>query len=89
MKEARQRIAFEESGADDWNAFWDGLARELGQINMQELRNIDEYWEGTEDGQPQQFHIETLRQCGFEQVEIHWQDLGDAVMGARKPVSRE
>ena len=89
MKEARQRIAFEESGAADWDAFWDGLARELGQINMQELRNIDEYWEGTEDGQPQQFHIETLRQCGFEQVEIHWQDLGDAVMGARKPVSRE
>jgi cyclopropane fatty-acyl-phospholipid synthase-like methyltransferase len=88
MKEARQRTAFQESRADDWNTFWDGLARELGQINMQELRDIDEYWEGTEDGQPQQFHIEALQQSGFEQVKIHWQDLGDAVMGARKPVVR-
>ena len=89
MAQATQRTAFQETGADDWHAFWDGLARELGQVDLQELRNIDEYWEGTEDGQPRQFHIDALQQCGFEHVEIYWQESADAVMGAWKPVPRE
>jgi cyclopropane fatty-acyl-phospholipid synthase-like methyltransferase len=86
IKEATQQEAFQESRADDWSTFWDDLAHELGQVDLQELRNVDEYWEGTEDGQPQQFHIDALRRCGFDQIEIHWQDLGDAVIGAGKPV---
>ena len=88
MKEARQQAAFQESRAYDWNTFWDDLARQLDRVDLRELRNIDEYWEGTEDGQPEQFHIDTLRRCGFEEIEVYWQDLGDAVIGARKPVAR-
>jgi len=88
MKEAKQQAAFQESRAYDWNTFWDDLAREFGEVDLQELRDLDEYWEGTEDGQPQQFHIDALRWCGFEQVGIYWQDLGDVVIGARKPMPR-
>jgi len=88
MLQAKQRAAFRATGADDWNGFWEKLGRELGQLDLKALRNEAEYWEGTEDGQPKQFHIAVLRRCGFEQVEFHWQDLGEAVIGARKPLAR-
>ncbi len=88
MLQAKQQEAFRATGADDWNGFWEKLGRELGQLDLQALRNEAEFWEGTEDGQPKQFHIAVLRQCGFEQVEFHWQDLGEAVIGARKPLVR-
>jgi SAM-dependent methyltransferase len=84
MLQAKQRAAFRATGADDWNGFWENLGRELGHLDLQALRNEAEFWEGTEDGQPKQFHIAVLRQCGFEYVEFHWQDLGEAVIGARK-----
>ena len=84
MLRARQEAAFAESGADDWDAFWDKLGCEMGEMDLRELRNTDEYWEGSDDGQPKQFHMDALRKCGFEQVEILWQDLGEAVIGARR-----
>ena len=85
MLRTKQQTAFHKSGADDWDAFWDSLGRELGKLDLRELRNEAEYWEGSDDGQPKRFHIDVLRECGFEQVEFHWQDLGEAVIGARKP----
>ena len=88
MLRARQKAAFGQSGADDWDAFWDGLGREVGQLDLLELRNEAEYWEGSDDGQPKQFHLDVLRKCGFEQVEFHRQYLGEAVIGARKPMVR-
>jgi SAM-dependent methyltransferase len=79
-----QQSAFHVVGADDWEAFW----RELEQAMGQKLdRSEEELWEGTDNGLPRQFHVETLRACGFEQVAFHWQDLGEAVIGARKPSS--
>jgi len=45
---------------------------------------VNHFWEGTDDGQPKEFHLAALRQCGFEQVETYWQDLGEAIIGARK-----
>lgn len=84
MRRTRQEAAFRESGADDWDAFWDRLGHEVGQVDLRELRNADEYWEGSDDGHPKSFHIESLRQCGFAQVEILWEDLGEAVISALK-----
>jgi len=88
MLRAKQQTAFRQLRADDWDAFWDALGGELGQLDLRELRNAAEYWEGSDDGQPRQVHIDLLRECGFEQVEFHWQDLGEAVIGARKPLAR-
>ncbi len=72
-------------GADDWYSFWDGLGSEIGETNLRELRNTDERWEGSEDGQPMSFHIESLRECGFEQGQIIWQCLGKAAVSEHKP----
>ncbi len=86
MLRVKQQVAFRVWGADEWDTFWDGLGRELGRPDLQELRDEAEYWEGSDEGQLKQFHIDVLRECGFEQVEVHWQDLGEAVIGARKPL---
>ncbi len=88
MLRAKQKTAFSESGADNWDAFWDRLGGELGNLDLLKIRNEEECWEGSDDGQPKQFHFDTSRECGFEKVEFHWQDLGEAVIGARKPLVR-
>ena len=80
MLQVRQQAAFGATGADNWDGFWQSLRRELEQSDLHET----ELWEGTDDGLPRQFHIEALQACGFEQVAVHWQDLGEAVVGARK-----
>jgi ubiquinone/menaquinone biosynthesis C-methylase UbiE len=80
MLQVRQQAAFGATGADNWDGFWQSLRRELEQPDVHET----ELWEGTDDGLPRQFHIEALQACGFEQVAVHWQDLGEAVVSARK-----
>lgn len=84
MLPARQQAALRATGVDDWDGFWRGLADALSPLDLQALWREADLWEGTDDGHPKQFHLDGLRQCGFEQVEIHWQDLGEAVIGARK-----
>jgi SAM-dependent methyltransferase len=76
-----QQSAFHVVGADDWEDFWRELERAMGRKLD---RSEEELWEGTDSGLPRQFHVDTLRACGFEQVAFHWQDLGEAVLGARK-----
>ncbi|HEX7594030.1 MAG TPA: class I SAM-dependent methyltransferase [Anaerolineae bacterium] len=88
MLQANQQAAFRAAGTDDWNGFWQSLAAKLGQPDVQALLGETTIWEGSDDGQPKPFHISVLQECGFEQVEFHWQDLGEAVMGARKPLAR-
>jgi SAM-dependent methyltransferase len=77
-----QQSAFHVIGADDWRAFWDELEKAYGRPLE---RKDEELWEGTDSGLTRQFHTETLQACGFDQVAFHWQDLGEAVIGARKP----
>ena len=77
-----QQSAFHVIGADDWEAFWNELELALGgQVD----RKDEELWEGTDSGLTRQFHVDALRTCGFDQVAFHWQDMGEAVIGARKP----
>lgn len=90
MLQTKQQAAFREVKADDWDGFWQSLATELGQPDLQapdSQASQDEtsIWEGTDDGLPKKFHISMLQQYGFEKVELHWQDLGEAIIGARKP----
>lgn len=90
MLQAKQQAAFLETRADDWDGFWRSLAAELGQLGLQESswqasQNGISTWEGTDDGLPKNFHVSMLQQCGFEKIEFHWQELGEAIIGARKP----
>ena len=84
MLRQRQRAAFRAAEVDDWDGFWQNLNRELGLSNSSASRSEEELWEGTDDGQTREFHTAALSECGFEQVSFHWQDLGEAVIGARK-----
>ncbi len=81
---AEQEMAFRETGALTWDAFWHGLQKELGAPALYTSRNEAEYWEGTDDGYSLRFHVDALGECGFECVEVLWQQAGEAVIGARK-----
>jgi ubiquinone/menaquinone biosynthesis C-methylase UbiE len=84
MLQAQQRAALSTTNADDWDGFWEALSREMGQSDLLAQHNQAEIWEGSEDGQPRQFHLDALRACGFQQIEFHWQEMGEAIIGARK-----
>lgn len=85
MLQRTRQEAFSTTGADDWNGFWESLGHAVGRQDLAKLRNVNHFWEGTDDGQPRQFHLASLRECGFEQVKVHWQEFGEAVIGCRKP----
>jgi len=74
-----------DAGAEDWDGFWRGFEVALAQAGIPTQREAITYWEGSDDGLPRQFHLDTLHACGFVGVAIHWQDLGEALLGARKP----
>ena len=78
-----QRANF-DTGAEDWDSFWRGFEAALAQAGISAQREAITYWEGSDDGLPRQFHLNTLRACGFADVAVHWQDLGEALVGARK-----
>jgi len=80
---AWQRVNF-DAGAEDWDGFWRGFEAALAQDDIPAQREAVTYWEGSDDGLPRQFHLDTLRACGFADVVVHWQDLGEALVGARK-----
>ncbi len=80
-----QRANF-DAGAEDWDSFWRGFEAALAQDGIPAQREAVTYWEGTDDGLPRQFHLDTLRACGFADVVVHWQDLGEALVGVRKPL---
>lgn len=85
MLQKRRQAAFSATGADDWNGFWESLGHAVGRLDLAKLRNVNHFWEGTDDGQPEKFHLSALRRCGFEDIKVYWQDFGEAVIGCRKP----
>ncbi len=83
LRQQQQRLTLLNSGADDWAGYWQQLGAALGPGVRS--GDLDGNYEGTDDGYPRQFHFQALQACGFGQVDIHWQDLGDAILAARKP----
>jgi cyclopropane fatty-acyl-phospholipid synthase-like methyltransferase len=86
---SRREITFRECECDTWDGYWEALGAELGEDGLLARRLDLESWEGTEDGHSERFHLEVLRDCGFEQIALYWQEYGEAVVGARRPGSRE
>ncbi len=74
------------AGAEDWDGFWSSFAAALTQEGIPAQREAITQWEGSDDGLPRQFHLDTLRACGFVDVAVHWQELGEALIGAQKPI---
>lgn len=78
-----QRANF-DAGTEDWDGFWRSFEAALAQAGLPSQREAITYWEGSDDGLPRQFHLDTLRACGFADVAVHWQDLGEALIGGWK-----
>jgi SAM-dependent methyltransferase len=83
--EERQAEAFRANNADTWRGYWEALERALDRPGLVAERSNPHDWEGTDDGQPERFFRAELRACGFENVELPWRELGEAVVGATKP----
>ena len=82
--QSRQKQSFAKNAADDWDSFWNGLESAIGKTIFKKVRARRAIWEGTDDGQPRHFHFSTLKRCGFSEVFQVWQDLGEAIIAARK-----
>jgi len=82
--QSRQKQFFAKNDADDWDGFWNGLESAIGKTIFTKVRARRAIWEGTDDGQSRHFHFSTLKRCGFSRVEMIWQDLGEAIIAARK-----
>lgn len=79
----RQKEAFEKSSAFEWDHYWDQLKSAAGN-DLSRFRDENAAWAGHEEGQPKSFHFQALQTAGFKQLDIIWQDLGEAVLRAIK-----
>ena len=78
---ARQAATFSAGNVEDWDTYESALHAALGPDGAAG----GDTWEGSDDGHPLAWHRATLAACGFGQVAVHWQDLGEMIIGARRP----
>ena len=81
-----QRAQLDREDVDDWETFWSSLTSALAGAGLPAEPRVDQ-WEGSDDGHSRRFHVEVLDACGFEHIAVHWQYLGEALLGAVKPGS--
>jgi cyclopropane fatty-acyl-phospholipid synthase-like methyltransferase len=86
--EEHRFAAFASTHAERWDEYWEQLKREFRRVELPSSADTAPYWEGDEDGQPVTFQLAQLREYGFEQVDVYWQDHGEAVIGGRKPPAK-
>jgi trans-aconitate methyltransferase len=77
---------FNESHAENWETFWQAIHTTLSQVGLTFTAPVPDTWEGSDDGLTQSQHCQCLQSLGFENIHIHWQYLGEALLGAQKPV---
>lgn len=69
------------SHADDWGTFWREYLAELGPEASRRRQEVQGPWQGIESGLPLWWHLEALREVGFEGVDCFWRLDGDAIYG--------
>ena len=68
--------------ADDWDGFWKHYAQALSlEAHERPQRSIDGWEGGVEDGLPLTWHLDRLRECGFQWVDCFWRCDCDAIYG--------
>ena len=71
--------------SDSWDGFWENYSKALGLDVDERYHRVLGGWEGgVEEGLPLTWHLDTLRQCGFEPVDCFWRCDCDAVYGGFK-----
>lgn len=83
--QAGRDSAFRASGAEKWTPFWQNLHQQLARSDISSLPDARDYWEGSDDGQPESVHRQALQQCGFQDMGLLWHEAGEAIVAARKP----
>jgi SAM-dependent methyltransferase len=81
----RQRANFDAADVDDWDSFWREFESTLTGEGIRLPAVAVDWWEGSDDGLPRGEHVALLRDTGYECVAVHWQYLGEALLGAIKP----
>jgi SAM-dependent methyltransferase len=81
LKERRRASAFSDTGAEDWETWWDALRAEpdLGALFEERERRFawrDRAW--TNPGY--EFQVAALREAGFREVGTIWQRLDNRVL---------
>lgn len=80
-QEHREQMRDDHGDSDDWDGFWDAYGQALN-VDIKELRReLEEPWEGSEEGLPLDWHFERLKASGFEAVDCFWRLDGDAIYG--------
>lgn len=75
--------------ADTWGGFWEALQNDLPELDLSAVRNQEMFWEGSDDGQPIEIHLNALHLAGFEAGEVLWRKWGEAIVGGRRPEGDE
>jgi len=84
-RDQRVERAFSALGADRWDSYWRELREELAGADAAPIECVGELWEGSDDGLAKPIHLDALEQAGFDLADIYWQELGEAILGGRKP----
>lgn len=79
---ARQEIeAFEQRGVEDWESWWKALEKEPAMKELFEERKRRFAWRNTEGFEPLlDLHEAGLRDAGFREVGVIWQNIDDRVL---------
>ncbi len=76
----QERSAFEERGVEDWNSWWKGVAAQPELKDLFEERERRFAWRNTEFEPLLDLHEAGLRDAGFCEVGVIWQQLDDRVL---------
>ena len=83
VKATRRANAFAQQGAEDWQSWWDAIAREPATADLlaeRERRFAGRPRDWTNAGFD--FHVGALRDSGFTEVDVVWQSLDNRVLMA-------
>lgn len=81
VQERRRAGFFTQAGMEDWNAWWDALKREPGMEPVfaeRERRFIDRTHHGSHT--LVELHEAALREAGFREVGVIWQNMDNRVV---------
>jgi hypothetical protein len=72
------------SRGEDWDTFWREYLAELGAEARWKREEALGAWEGIEAGLPLWWHLDALREAGFEGADCFWRLDCDAIYGGIK-----
>lgn len=76
----QEKEAFEERGVEDWSSWWEALAKEPELKELFQERDRRFGGRHTDREPILDLHAASLRDAGFDEVGVIWQNFGDRVL---------